>query len=77
MTPQDFYALLDDMLELDPATITGEERLKDLESWDSLAVISFIALVDEHFGVLVETDKLVAAETTAELYALVCHQKAA
>jgi len=77
MTPTEFYAALDEMLELDPGTITGTERLEDLESWDSLAVISFIALVDEKFDTLVETDKLAAAESVSDLYDLAIHAKAA
>ncbi len=77
MNPTEFYALLDEMLELDPGTITGSERLEDLEGWDSLAVISFIALVDEKFDHLVETEKLAAAESVADLYALAAPAKAA
>lgn len=77
MTPTEFYAALDEMLELDPGTITGGERLEDVEAWDSLAVISFIALVDDKFGILVETEKLAAAESVATLYALATAQKAA
>lgn len=77
MTPADFYALLDEMLELEAGTLTGDERLEELENWDSLAVISFIALVDENFGVLIESDKLAAAATTGELYRLATQQKAA
>ena len=77
MIPSDFYLLLDDMLELDPGTISGTERLEDLEGWDSLAVISFIALVDEKFDTLVETDKLAAAESVGDLYALATRPKAA
>ncbi len=77
MTPTEFYAALDEMLELDPGTITGNERLEDIEAWDSLAVISFIALVDEKFDILVETEKLAAAESIADLYALAIRLKAA
>jgi acyl carrier protein len=77
MNPKEFYAALDEMLELDPGTITGGERLEDLEAWDSLAVISFIALVDEKFDILVETEKLAAAETISDLYALATRQQAA
>ena len=77
MTPIEFYAALDEMLELDPGTITGSERLEDIEAWDSLAVISFIALVDEKFDILVETEKLAAAESIADLYALATRLKAA
>ncbi len=77
MSPQEFNLLLDDMLELDPGTITGTEQLADLENWDSLAVISFIALADEHFGTLVEGRKLTAAKTVGDLYTLVYQAKAA
>jgi acyl carrier protein len=77
MQPAEFYALLDEMLELDAGTLTGTERLDDLENWDSLAVISFIALVDEHFNILIESDKLSAAETAGDLLALATQQKPA
>ncbi len=77
MTPVEFYGLLDEMLELDPGTLDGSERLEDLENWDSLAVISFIALADEHFGVLIEGARLLSAERTADLYGLATGQRAA
>ena len=77
MTPAEFYALLDEMLELEPGTLTGEERLDTLENWDSLAVISFIALVDEHFDTLIDSDKLAAAATTGALYQLATGQHSA
>ena len=66
-----FLLHLDEMLELDPGTLTGEETLEDLESWDSLAVISFIALVDEQFGMVVEGQKLAQARTIGDLIALI------
>lgn len=71
MDRKDFLLALDEALELDPGTLTGEETLESLESWDSLAVISFIALVDETMGVVVEGEKLAQAKTVADLLALV------
>ena len=65
-----FLCALDEMLELDAGTLTPATRLEDLESWDSLAVISFIALVDERCGHVVSGDALVKAETIADLLAL-------
>jgi acyl carrier protein len=65
-----FLRALDDMLELDPGTLTPETRLEDLEGWDSLAVISFIALVDEQCGHVVSGDALLKAATVADLLAL-------
>ncbi len=70
MDRKDFLLALDEALELDPGTLTGEETLESLESWDSLAVISFIALVDESMGVVVEGEKLAQAKTVADLLAL-------
>jgi acyl carrier protein len=77
MTPAEFNLLLDEMLELEAGTLTGAERLEDIETWDSLAVISFIALVDEQFGTLIESEKLASAGTIGDLYQLATQQKAA
>jgi acyl carrier protein len=70
MDRKDFLLALDETLELDPGTLTGDETLESLESWDSLAVISFIARVDETMGVVVEGEKLAQAKTVADLLAL-------
>lgn len=70
MNTTDFLLALDEMLELDPGTLTGGEALEELENWDSLAVISFIALVDEKLGLVVEGEKLVKAKTVADLLSL-------
>ena len=67
MTKADFLRELDEMLELSPGTLSGDEALADVEGWDSLAVISFIALVDEKLGLVVEGEKLARAKTVADL----------
>ena len=66
-----FLRHLDEILELTPGTLTGAERLEDLEGWDSLAVISFIAMADERYGVIVEGEKLAASRHVSDLLALV------
>ncbi|KAA0685589.1 acyl carrier protein [Azospirillum brasilense] len=70
MDRKEFLLALDEMLELDPGTLTGAEELESIDSWDSLAVISFIALVDEKLGHVVEGEKLVKAKTVDDLLAL-------
>jgi len=70
MDRTEFLRALDEMLELEPGTLTGTEILADIDSWDSLAVISFIALVDEKFGNVVAGEKLAKAKTVADLLAL-------
>lgn len=70
MDRKDFLLALDEMLELDAGTLTGAEELESLDNWDSLAVISFIALVDEKLGLVVEGEKLAKARTVDDLMAL-------
>jgi acyl carrier protein len=77
MQSTEFYLLLDEILELNPGTLKGDERLKDIGTWDSLAVISFVALVDEHFGIVIESERLAQAQSVADLYALATQKKAA
>lgn len=70
MDRKDFLLALDEMLELDAGTLQGDEELESLEGWDSLAVISFIALVDERIGIVVEGEKLAKARTVSDLLAV-------
>lgn len=70
MTQAEFLAALEEMLELDSGTLVPDATLESLDSWDSLAVISFIALVDEHFDRVVAGEDLAKAKTIADLLAL-------
>ncbi len=62
---------LDDLLELDPGTLTGSEELKDIETWDSLTVMGFIAMADEDFEVMVPPAQLSKCKTVADLITLI------
>jgi acyl carrier protein len=70
MTKQEFLRELEDVLEADAESIKGDETLADLGSWDSLAVMSFIAMVDENYGVTLAASKLAAAKSVGDLIAL-------
>jgi acyl carrier protein len=41
--------LLEDMLDLDQGSLEVTTKLETLDDWDSVAAISLIALIDEHF----------------------------
>jgi acyl carrier protein len=56
-----------EMLEMPSGSLTGAERLADLEAWNSLAMLSFIAFVDEHFSVSLSPRQIAKAETVSEL----------
>jgi acyl carrier protein len=65
-----FFAHMDELLELPAGTLRGPEELSSVEEWDSLAVLSFIALLDETYGVTVAPKQIVACKTMDDLAAL-------
>ena len=48
MTRQEFLASMENLLELPAGTLTGAENLDDLEGWNSLAMVEYIALADSN-----------------------------
>lgn len=70
VTKAEFYAALDDILDLPVGTIHGGEQLKDL-TWDSLAVVSYIAACNGMFGIILSGDKVKATRSIADLLGLV------
>ena len=51
-------------------TLSGDRALVDIENWDSMAVLKFMAAVDKLLGIALQPDKLIACETVADLAAL-------
>ncbi|PLY16318.1 MAG: hypothetical protein C0631_04085 [Sedimenticola sp.] len=70
MKKKDFLLLIEDVLEVDEGSLNGTEALEDLEMWDSLAVVTFIALVDEHLEMSISPEKISAAKSVSDLLAL-------
>ena len=70
VTKAEFYAALDDILDLPVGTITGGEQLKEL-TWDSLAVVSYIATCNGMFGIVLSGDKVKGTKSIADLMGLV------
>jgi acyl carrier protein len=70
MYDQDRLQFIEAMLELPPETLTGAERLRDLEAWDSLSTMLFIATVDKKFGVPLPGNRVSRCQTIGDLCAL-------
>ena len=66
-----FFAAVAEILEADPTGLTGDEPINDVGNWDSLSVISFVAMVDSDLGKSVDGEKLKDAETLNDLAELV------
>ncbi len=71
MDRQTFLTELDNILELPAGTLQGPEKLEDLENWNSMAIVSFIALVDENFNLALSPRQFGNCETVDDLLALV------
>ncbi|WP_104193766.1 acyl carrier protein [Cryobacterium sp. M25] len=63
----EFMQLIEDTLEVGPGTLAVTDRLDEID-WDSLANISFIAEVDNRFGVSVDSEQLAKSLTIADLF---------
>jgi acyl carrier protein len=48
--------------------ISPKVVLRDLELWDSLSVISLLAVLDETYGINIEATELVDVVTVADLF---------
>jgi acyl carrier protein len=76
MNQKEFFQELEFILELDPGTITGGEKLADLGGWDSLAYLSFIAMVDEKLGQALNAKDIAVCVTPLDLCRL-CGERVA
>ena len=65
-----FLENLAGVLDVEPGTITTEFKLRD-GTWDSVAMLSAIALIDEHYGVTLSADQLRLCETPGDLIELI------
>lgn len=50
MTNEQKLAMLEEMMELDEGVLSENTDLSNLDEWDSLSLLSFMALMDDEFG---------------------------
>jgi acyl carrier protein len=70
MTKQEFLRLLEGQLEVGEGSLNENQALADLEGWDSMAAVLFIALADERLGVSVVGNQIARAKTINDLLSL-------
>lgn len=49
MTRDELRAKVEELVEADPDSLEESTRLDTVETWDSVSMVTFIALADEHF----------------------------
>ena len=67
-----FHEGIAEILEVEPAGVDVSFALTSGEAdWDSLAIVSTIALVDDCYNVMLDGKKLAACETVGDIEALI------
>ena len=70
MNDQEIITALAEILEMEAGELSNDTALETVDTWDSLATISFIAFVDEKTGHVLAGDDLQKATTIGDLVAL-------
>lgn len=63
---EDFEEAVEDV---DPGSLTAATKYRELGAWDSLAVLTVIAMVDAEYDVRLKADALKNCETLEALFA--------
>ena len=71
MNKNDILNDIEDMLEIDKDTLKYDTDLNDIDEWDSMAAVSFIAMADSNYNVSVKPAQLKACKTFGDLVGLI------
>ena len=66
---------LADILEVDPAVLVADYKLEDSDMWDSMSMVSTIALIDEIYGFTVSGQSLSDSKSFGHLTDLISASK--
>jgi len=67
MTREEFLNSMADLVELPRGALKGPEQLNAIEQWNSLAMISFIALADANNRVSLSPRQMMKCTTVSDL----------
>lgn len=69
MNIQEKLALIEEALDTEENTLTPETVLEDVDSWDSIAALSLIAMMDDNFGKTLSGSEIKALVTVGDILA--------
>lgn len=70
MNKSDFIDLFKTLTEEEDEHFSGEEELREIAAWDSMAVVAFIAAVDEQFGMTLSPKAIIDCSSINDLMGL-------
>lgn len=69
---EDFEEAVED---IEPGSLTATTKYRELEAWDSLAVLTFTDVIEMEYGVLLSKKRLESVATIEELYQFVLQKQ--
>jgi acyl carrier protein len=70
MTREEFLLEMDEILGLQPGTLHGEEKLDELQNWDSTVLVELIMLAETANDVEISPEQVVGCATVGDLLRL-------
>lgn len=70
MTKQEIIECIAESVEVEPEEINEDTVMADLENWDSVAVLSVIAVINEKFNRFPSAADILACKTIKDLMAV-------
>ncbi len=72
MTREEKILEIADILEMETDEFTPDSNLEDLETWDSVAILSFIALMNDKFNKFPNASEINQLKTIEDLITAMC-----
>jgi acyl carrier protein len=70
ITREEFLLEMDEILGLPAGTLRGNERLDELENWDSVALVQLIVMAETANNAEISLDEVVGCSTVTDLLRL-------
>ena len=74
MNKEKFMEIFQETLEIEEQEVKSEDKFRDYEEWDSLAILSLLAMINEEFEIIIKREELDKIITIGELYDYVIAQ---
>ena len=76
MTRDELRAKVEELVEAEPGSLEESTALDTVENWDSVSMVTFIALADEHFQKQLPAREIGRCETVGDLLDLATRRAA-
>ena len=67
MDKQKFIELFKETIDMEDKEITGDVVFRELEEWDSLALLSVIAMIDDEYDIIIQGNDFKSLNTLNDI----------